>query len=355
MSSEESSRLQKRVPGLQLPEPKDVVAQLAKAALATAFRAARPESRERFEQEPDRTVLRRLYYAADDGWQAPMFRLDAPPGATGEPVIVAHGLGVNRFSVDYGPNLSLARAIRDAGFEVFLLEHRGDPNALAPPRSRAFDFDDIATRDVPAALDQVRDETGFRKVLYVGHAMGGQLLYAHLAHSRGDDVAAAVTLCAAVEFQRDERRRLAVLRALMPGRWSLPTHLASLLAAPRTGGTGGVSGELRRGLMVHGSEDISLGVARQALVWLEAGVLCDRDNRLDYVEALAGVDVPTLVVAASDDETHPPERCVTVLDQLPGELQVVDGGHLAPLLGESRHDAWGHVVRWLEQHRRACW
>jgi len=349
------SELEKRSGGLVLPEPSDVVASVAKAALAAAFRVAQPESREKFETPPDRPVLRRLYYTTEDGWQAPLFRLEAPPGATGEPVIVAHGLGINRHAVDYGPDLSLARAIRDAGFEVFLLEHRGDASAIAPPRARGFDFDDIAAQDIPAAIDRVRADTGFGRVLFVGHAMGGQLLYAHLAHSRGDDVAGAVALCAAVEFERDPRRRLQVLRALMPRRWALPTRLIDVLTAPQARSSVDVAGELERGLRLHASQDVGVGVARQALVWLEAGVLCDRHNRLDYIEALAGVATPTLVLAASDDQAHPAHRCVAVLDQLPGKLHVVQGSHLAPLLGDARHEAWEHVIGWLEEHRKDCW
>lgn len=349
--------LSERRPPLELPEPRDLVVRVARAALATAFRAAQPELRERFEQPPDKQVLRRLYYRADDGWRAPLFRLEAPPGATGEPVVLAHGLGVNRHSLDYAEGLSLARAIRAAGFQVFLLEHRGDREAIAPPQARAFDVDDIATRDLPAAIDAVREETGFARVLYVGHALGGQLLYAHMAHARGDDLAAAVTLCAAVQFDRPRSgaRMLPIVRALLPRRWSLPTRLAAKLAAPGHRGLGELSGELSRGMLLHGASDLGLGVARQALLWVERGSLCDRDDRLDYVEALAGVPTPTLVVAARSDTVCPPDYAVGVLDHLPGELLVVPGGHLDPLVGAGREQAWPALIAWLERHRRACW
>ncbi len=350
-------RLSRKPKALDVPEPRDLLGQVAKVALAAAFRASQPKLGERFEKAPDQPLLRRLYYRADDGWQAPLFRLEAPAGTSGEPVILAHGLGVNRYSLDYASGLSLARAIRAAGFEVFLLEHRGDRSALRPPRARPFDVDDIATRDVPAAIDAVRHDTGFERVLFVGHALGGQLLYAHMAHARGDDLAAAVTLCAAVRFDGPSTtaRSVPVVRALLPRRWHLPMRLAATLAAPRMPSIGHVPGELARGLLLHGTEDLGLGVARQVLLWLETGTLCDRDDRLDYLEALAGVPTPTLVLAGAQDSICPPEHALPVLDYLPGELQILPGGHLDPLLGQAREQAWPRVVSWLEKHRRACW
>lgn len=350
---------------------RDLVRQVAQVALATAYRGLQQDNPERFTRSPDRPLLRRLYYETEDGWRAPLFRVEPLPGATGEPVVIAHGLGVNRHSLDFDDDLSLARTLRDAGFAVFLFEHRGDRTALPPPNARGFDFDDIASQDVPAAIDAVLDDTGYRKALFVGHALGGQLLYGALAHMGTDTLAAATTLCAPVRFPkpRTGARALSLASRLLPKRGHLPTRAAAALLAPGSrpgrGATAmlsglGTNGEVTRGVMLHGAEDLGLGLVRQVLRWLEAGSLVDRDDRLDYVDALRGLTLPLQIVASHGDPLCPPSRAVPVLESLQGprQLELLDAGwgHLDPLLGARAHaELFPRIVDWLSEHRRGCW
>ena len=108
--------------------------QAARAALAVTWRSLAPEGREPFAVPPAGYPWRldRVYYEADDGWRAPLFRLDPRPGGAGEPVVLAHGLGWNHHILDYRADLSLARTLSVQGFTVYLLEHRGDRSALPP-------------------------------------------------------------------------------------------------------------------------------------------------------------------------------------------------------------------------------
>ena len=347
---------------LQLPEPRDLVKTAAHAALATAWRGLQPQSRERFARSPDQRLLRRLYYRTDDGWQAPLFRLEPRPGATGEPVVLAHGLGVNRHSLDFDPKLSLARALQAEGYAVYLLEHRGDRSAIAPPKPRPWDFDDLATQDLPAALDQVREHSGFERVLFVGHGLGGQLLYAHLAHTRGDDVAAACAISAPVRFTAatSRARNLRQAMRLLPGNLRLPARAASALSATSLQVEGQTEGPVHRGLLVHGSEDLHVGLLRQVLLWFEAGALVDRDDRIDYACALHGLKTPLQLVTSWGDRLCRPEDATAVLAHVAGPTDLVEldasWGHLDPLLGrEAGSSVHPHIVRFLGRFRGACW
>jgi len=334
----------------------------AHAALATAWRGLQPQSRERFTRPPNPRVLARLYYRTDDGWQAPLFRLDPCPGGAGEPVVLVHGLGVNRHSLDYDPKLSLARTLAAEGFSVYLLEHRGDRSAIAPPTARAWDFDDLATQDLPAALQAIREHSGFAKALYVGHGLGGQLLYAHLAHSRGDDVAAGCAISAPVRFSASTSRARTLRRAarLLPGIMRLPTRALSAISAPSLQEAGRTEGAVHRGLLVHGAEDLHLGLLRQVLRWFEAGALVDRDDRVDYACALHGLKTPLQLVTSWGDSLCRPEDATPVLAHMAGPTDLVEldasWSHLDPLLGR---DAAGavhtHIVRFLDRFRGACW
>lgn len=305
----------------------------AEAALQLAWRGLAPGAVGPFAERPAGLAIRRLYYTADDGWQAPLFRVAPADGPWGPPVVLAHGLGLNRHALDWSTG-SLTQALADAGFDVFLLEHRGDRTGLAPPGARPWDFDDLAARDVPAAVDLVRDVTGARRVLWVGHGLGGQLGLAHVGLTRGDDVAALVTLAAPVRFPvaPSHARAAAWASVLLPAGASLPLRASAMLAAPAVGGA---EGGVRRGVLLHGAEDIGGGLARQVLRWFGTGQFVDRHGRLDYLECSRGVRTPALSVCAAADPLCGP-AAAAILEVLggPGEELVLEGdvGHLDLLL-----------------------
>ena len=151
-----------------------LTAPLFELALGTAWRVLHPDERAPFVETRRPPPLRRVYYAADDGWSAPLTVLPECPGGAGEPVVLAHALGLNCDAWRYGGS-SLAGYLQAAGFRVYLFNHRGDRDAIAPQRHSSFDVDDIIARDIPAALDAVRNDSGFSRPFWIGHGLGGQL------------------------------------------------------------------------------------------------------------------------------------------------------------------------------------
>ncbi len=329
----------------------------AEIALAATWRALTPDSPERFARPPHRPLLARLYYATDDGWRCPLFHLPAPPGTRGEPVLLAHGLAVNRFAMDLTAELSIAQALHEAGFAVYLLEHRLDRSAIAPDDARPGDLDDLVAQDVPAALEAIQHHSGFPRVAWVGHALGGQLLYAYLASYGRLGLGPATTLCAPVRFEAGETmlRAAALLELLLPRGAHVPMRAAAALAAPSAG-----ANELTRSLMVHGAENLSGAMVRQVLTWLRAGTLTDRHDRIDYLAALAGHTLPVQVIACEGDPTCRPHHAGEVLAKLAGPVDghVLDStwSHLDPLLdSRAPTQVFGPVVTWLDRHRQLCW
>src|SRR5438270_12696196 len=83
-----------------------------------------------------------------------------------ESVVLAHGLGANRFDLDFDEQYSLARFLARRGFDAWVLELRG--RGLAGFHGQT-SFDAQAEHDVAAALSTVR-AAGSDGALLVGHS-----------------------------------------------------------------------------------------------------------------------------------------------------------------------------------------
>lgn len=98
-------------------------------------------------------------------------RLTRFRGGTKGPVILAHGLGVSSliFSIDT-IDTNLVEFLVARGYDVWLLDFRASielPAAKAPSTG-----DDVATKDYPAAVSEVRRLTGAPSVQMVAHCWG---------------------------------------------------------------------------------------------------------------------------------------------------------------------------------------
>jgi choline dehydrogenase-like flavoprotein len=92
------------------------------------------------------------------------------------PLVLAPGYGnrARAFSIDTVER-SFVRFLGEHGYDVWLLDYRASP-ALEAARTQ-FTVDDIATRDWPAAIAAVREETGADSVQALAHCVGGLSLF----------------------------------------------------------------------------------------------------------------------------------------------------------------------------------
>ena len=100
-----------------------------------------------------------------------------PRGAARRPpVLLVHGIAMNRQAFDFGGRALLARARTSprAGFDCFALDLRGHGGSRRGPH-RALDARHYLAEDLPAALDAIREATGEEQVLCVGHSQGALL------------------------------------------------------------------------------------------------------------------------------------------------------------------------------------
>ncbi|XP_025812682.1 triacylglycerol lipase 2-like isoform X2 [Panicum hallii] len=131
------------------------------------------------------------------------------------PVLLFHGLMVDGFCwLLSTPKQSLGFILADAGFDVWIANCRGTKSSrkhtsLTPEDPAFWDFswDELAAYDLPAVLQFVYNQTGGKKVHYVGHSLGTLIILAAFSeHKLIDIVRSAVLLCPIAYLHRTKSR-----------------------------------------------------------------------------------------------------------------------------------------------------
>lgn len=299
-----------------------------------------------------------------DGWTEHLrrYRADGPP------VLLVHGMAANHYNWDFRPEVSLAHALQARGYDVWIADLRGDPGTEAPGRreARRIDFDRYATGDVPALVHAVLDRTGADQLYWVGHSLGGMLLYAWLAQEPST-VAGGVTICSPSTFVAYEPSKTVKQWSWVArGKGVVPTRVLAELAAPlgksnpfwdRLSNPDNLDWDVALGLSRVALSDLPRPLATQALGWVEADALLRRDGS----PWIAPVGVPLLVLGAAGDhvvaEPDVAATCATYPDCTYHRLGLEDGfsadyGHIDAVLGKAaRAEVYPLVLDWLDGRR----
>jgi polyhydroxyalkanoate synthase subunit PhaC len=324
----------------------------------------------------------RHFATTDDGWRLALHRYKPAAGSSARayPVILCHGLAANRFGFDLAPEVSLARRLAALGFDVFALELRGhgdsDPASLRGPRRWGWSFDDYLRRDMPAAIDRVRALTGAPLVHWVGHSMGGILLYAYLASTGGSGLASGTAIGSSLDYSASASGFHRTLRLRALGRYlpAIPLGRVIRLGAPLMGRYGtslerfnlwpeNVEGHFIRALHTSGFHTVSTPVLLQLATAFEAGGMRSWDGTRRYLDDLraARLTTPVLVMGADRDEQCPPSAIELTYDALGGPKRLAlfglahghlsHYGHFDLIIGRhAAREVWPSLEEWLLQH-----
>ena len=153
---------------------------------------------------PDLRPCDEGFAATADGWMIGIRRVRPETPDPGKlPVVLCHGLGLNGTFWTITDN-HLPSQLAAKGYEVFIVDMRGSgashrvgmkgkinqvlrQTPIREAGGRSWTVDDEARYDVPAILDYVRAETGSNRVNWVGHSLGGMLMFPFLEFSPQSD------------------------------------------------------------------------------------------------------------------------------------------------------------------------
>ena len=128
------------------------------------------------------------------------------PGG-GEPVLLVHGIASNAAFWDVSEELSVAKRLQSAGFDVWALDERGHGEAKRTPSRKKQRFgwiiDDYGFYDIDAAIQHIQSK-GHDRLHYIGHSLGGMALAPYL-YMHGSDALQSITVMGSpMDFQNPD-------------------------------------------------------------------------------------------------------------------------------------------------------
>lgn len=317
------------------------------------------------------------YTITEDRWRLALTRYRGRPGGFAEPVVLCHGLGANRYNMDFGNTYSIARFLHARGFDVWIAELRGTGLSSHPRlfsrHQYGYTFDDFAWRDAPAIVGAVKRATGAPQVFWLGHSMGGMLAYIFLQGPLAASIRGVVAISSPGRFGGHPvfalYRRFTKLASVLPA-----MHLEGLavFAAPYitllprflldiTINSSNMEPRVIRQALVNLAANVSRGVFTQFGDWMERTHLWDAALARDYTEGLKAITTPMLLLTGGGDQIVPPDTVQIVYDSIASADKTLrcfsiaegaraDYGHGDMLLGVSApSEIYPAVADWLEK------
>lgn len=294
----------------------------------------------------------------DDGWTL-AFKRYRRAGNTRllGPVVLCHGFSTNGFFWDLDEAHSLARYLADRDFDVWVVSLRGAGASTKPgfsaikgiistrladlpatilrstldPKKFNWTVDDYIDYDVPAILSYVTGATGRPKLWWVGHSMGGMILFAHLERVDEARVAGFVAVASPMAIPQPPND---ILQGILKQSWLLKlsalavnTTLPAKLASPLGGAVqtpldalfynrDNMDRATITRLFFIGVEDISPAVLDQFNQMIRTGEFKRADGSYSYTKNLGKVTVPVLLLSGQVDNLAPPEVVRFAYDQV---------------------------------------
>ncbi|MCX7633084.1 MAG: alpha/beta fold hydrolase [Turneriella sp.] len=295
------------------------------------------------------------------------------------PVLICPGLGANREYFKLKDEDSLVRQLQRAGYDVWLMDLRGRREADETgywfgKHTYSYNVDDYIRHDLDAALQYVLSKTGAEKVNYIGHSMGGIIMYARLGTLAEKRVANFVAIASPLSllpfnewtFKLYRMRGGMVLLPVLPLRPGayLASFVPESVYAPFANAfyhPENTEAKVKTQLLRNVVNNISKNEIRQFIHMAENAGLHSADGTTNYRDALKNVTIPVYLLAARRDELADPATVRDAFERLGskdktfeifsrGEGYSEDYGHTDIIFGKKAHqEVHPRIIAWLDK------
>ena len=284
---------------------------------------------------PPQRQTEQIFADTTDGWMLAIrhYKPTHPkPGAL--PVILCHGFGVNGMFWTLEEHSDFADYLRNKGYDVWVPDLRGMGQSRRKPDFGRFvgvqlkdvpkvaiddwTVDHYGLVDAPAIIAKVKKLTGAPKVCWVGHSMGGMVMYAYLIRGKNaqDNVQTFVAVSSPVfmfqpadKLLQDMKENVNLLKFVSVRGFSHEyATLAGLGVTPFDTlyyNRQNVGLLTVQRMYAYCMEDLPYGVSVQLNHMVTTGHFMSFDEKFDYSAKLGEIKIPMYFIGAKLDNMCP--------------------------------------------------
>jgi len=347
----------------------------------------------------------------DDNWEISIRRYRVKDGGDRKAkaaVILCHGFNFNNLFWDIDKEVSLPRYLAENGYDVWAPSLRGSGLSSKPlisglreltkldvkniPRAVAkapsditkvnWTIDDHIYEDAPAVIGYVKEKSGFDKVYWIGHSMGGIIMYAYLETVGQDDIAGFIPIGSMMVIPRPlspHLKTIAEQEQLMTASLIINTRAAADIRNLTLGAVKhpmedlllrreNVNEDVLFKLFRECIDDTAPGVVKQFSRSIRnGGILSSASGgrEYNYTEKLNLIRVPVFLMAGGADAFVTEcslKDCYRALSSRDKRMEIfseenaysADYGHSDVVIGKrSKEEVYPVILRWLDRRTAA--
>lgn len=343
-------------------------------------------------------------YAArtSDGWDLSITRYSGGPYKIKKAaVVLCHGFNINSSFWDLGERVSLARYLAKNGYDVWAPSLRGSGDSSKPLISNIrsmvkleimklprrilkmptdivkfnWTIDDHILKDVPSIIDVVKKESRFSKIYWIGHSMGGIIMYGYLETMGQKNIAGFIPIGSMMIIPHPltgHLKTVATQKPLMNASLLINTTMASQL---RNVTLGTIKNPIEDLLLNRENmyddivfrffriaiDDTAPGVVSQFSDSIRTGSMLSKNRAYNYTDNLHLVKVPIMIMGGGADgfvsesslratyeAVSSGDKGIMVFSRLYGYS--ADYGHCDLVLGKnSEKEVYPVILNWLDK------